>query len=109
MLDDGTFNTLAAEIFKRLLKGLDEADPDALDADSTGDMVTVTANKSGQKVVVNTQRAVRQIWVAGNGAGIHFNFDPATARWTDDKGKGLELFTWVATCVEAATGEKVAL
>jgi CyaY protein len=108
MLDDAAYNTLVADVFKRLLKGLDAVDPDALDADSTGDMVTVTG-KSGQKVVVNTQRAVRQLWVAGKGQGIHFNFDPASTRWMDDKGKGLELFAWVSECVEAASGEKVSL
>ena len=109
MMDDATYNTRVAEVFKRLLKGLDAVDPDALDADSTGDMVTVTGAASGQKVVINTQRAVRQLWVAGNGAGLHFDFDPASARWLDDKGKGLELFAWISQCVEAASGAKVAL
>ncbi len=109
MLEDAAYNTLVADVFKRLLKGLDTVDPDALDADSTGDMVTVTGNKSGQKVVVNTQRAVRQLWVAGNGAGIHFDFEPSTGRWLDDKGKGLELYAWISTCVEAASGASVKL
>lgn len=108
MLDDATYNTLVADVFKRLLKGLDAVDPDALDADSTGDMVTITGH-TGQKVVVNTQRAVRQLWVAGKGAGIHFDFDSTSARWMDDKGKGLELFAWVSQCVEAASGQSVAL
>jgi CyaY protein len=58
---------------------------------------------------VFTQRAVRQLWVAGNGAGIHFDFEPATSRWMDDKGKQLELFAWVSACVEAASGAKVSL
>ncbi len=109
MIDDATYNTLVAELFKRLLKGLDLIDPDALDADSTGDMVTITGSQSGQKVVVNTQRAVRQIWVAGNGAGIHFDFDASSAKWLDDKHKGLELFAWVSECAEAASGAKVSL
>lgn len=107
MIDDAAYNTLVADVFKRLLKGLDTVDPDLLEADSTGDMVTVTGAKSGQKVVVNTQRAVRQIWVAGAGQGIHFTHDGK--RWLDDKGKGLELYAWVASCVEAATGAKVVL
>ena len=107
MLDEAAYNGLVADLFKRLLKGLDAADPDALDADSTGDMVTVTGNKSGQKVVVNTQRAVHQIWVAGKGAGIHFSWDGS--RWLDDKGKQIELIAWVAECVEAASGEKLTL
>ena len=109
MLDEPAYNSLVAEVFKRLLKGLDALDPDALDADSTGDMVTITGSKSGQKVVINTQRAVWQLWVAGKGQGIHFNFDLATTQWVDDKGKGLELYAWVAECVEAASGEKVVL
>jgi CyaY protein len=55
--------------------------------------------------VVNTQRAVRQIWVAGKSQGIHFSWNGA--RWIDDKAKGLELFAWVAECVEAACGQKL--
>jgi CyaY protein len=104
-VDEKLYSTLVAAMFKRMLKALDEADPDALDADSTGDMVTITGGKSGQKVVVNTQRAVHQIWVAGKSQGIHFSYDGA--KWLDDKGKGLELFAWVAECVEAASGVKV--
>ena len=105
MLDEATYNQLVAGAFKRMLKALDAVDPDALDADSTGDMLTITGNKSGQKVVVNTQRAVNQVWVAGNGSGIHFSWDGA--RWMDDKGKGIELLAWVAGCVEAAAGVRV--
>jgi CyaY protein len=107
MIDEATYNALVAEVLKRMLKALDAADPDALDADSTGEMLTVTGNASGQKVVVNTQRAVHQLWVAGKGSGIHFSWDAASGRWLDDKGKGLELYAWVAECVEAASGEKI--
>ena len=107
MLDEATYNGRVADVFKRLLKVLDAADPDALDADSTGDMVTITGNKSGQKVVINTQRAVHQLWVAGNGSGIHFTWDPAASKWLDDKAKGIELYAWIAQCVVAATGAKV--
>ena len=104
MLDEATYNRLVADVFKRLLKVLDAADPDSLEADSTGDMVTVTG-RTGQKVVINTQRAVHQLWVAGNGSGVHFSWDGA--KWLDDKGKGLELYAWIARCAEAASGEKI--
>lgn len=106
MLDEATYDGLVAGVFKRFLKALDAADPDALDADSTGEMVTITGNKSGLKVVINTQRAVHQLWVAGKSSGLHFSWDGA--RWMDDKGKGIELVAWIAECVEAATGEKIA-
>jgi CyaY protein len=68
-------------------------------------MVTVTS-AAGQKVVVNTQRATRQIWVAGKGLGLHFSFE-ADGRWMDDKGKGVELFAFVADAVEAVSGVRL--
>lgn len=106
-MQEAEYQALVATAFKRLLKGLDTVDPDLLEADSTGDMITVTGAKSGAKVVVNTQRAVHQLWVAGSGQGIHFTWDGA--KWMDDKAKGLELFAWVSSCVESACGAKVAL
>lgn len=106
MIDEGAYGSAVAQVFKRLVKAIDAADPDVVECDATGDMVTITAAKSGEKVVVNTQRAVRQIWVAGKGVGVHFSLG-ADGRWVDDKQKGLELLAWVAECVAAATGQRV--
>ena len=106
-MDETRYNQLVAAAFQRLLRALDKVDPDFLDADSTGDMVTVTS-AAGQKVVVNTQRATRQIWVAGKGLGLHFSFE-ADNRWMDDKGKGIELFAFVADAVEAVSGVRLEL
>ena len=106
-MDETRYNQLVAAAFGRLLRGLDKADPDLLDADSTGDMVTITA-ASGGKVVVNTQRAARQIWVAGKGLGVHFSFQP-DGQWMDDKAKGVELFAFVREAVEAMSGVRLEL
>jgi CyaY protein len=100
------YSAAVARVFKRLVKACDAADPDRLEADATGDMVTITAPRSGEKVIVNTQRAVHQLWVAGKGEGVHFSLG-ADDRWVDDKGRGLELLAWVTSCVEAATGERL--
>src|SRR5262249_45017124 len=97
------YNLRVSKAFKRILTAVDDADPDLLDAESTGDMVTLTSAR-GEKCVVNTQRAVSQIWVAGQGQGIHFSYHPESDRWLDDKGKGLELLPCVAECVEAISG-----
>src|SRR5271165_3201704 len=106
-MDETRYNQLVAVAFQALMRALDKVDPDLVDAESTGDMVTVTS-ASGQKVVVNTQRAARQIWVAGKGLGLHFSFAP-DGRWMDDKGKGLELFAFVRDAVEAAAGVRLRL
>jgi CyaY protein len=102
-MDEGRYNGLIASTWKRILAAVDEIDPDVLDAVATADMVTLT-HSGGEKVVINTQRAVRQIWVAGKGAGIHFSLAD-DGRWMDDKRKGLELLAWVSECVAALTGQ----
>lgn len=103
-MDEASYNQRVAQVFKRLIAAADQLDPDVLEADSTGDMVTMTS-ANGDKCVVNTQRAVRQIWVAGKSQGIHFSYDEATGEWRDDKGKGLELFSFIGEVVREICGE----
>jgi CyaY protein len=106
MMDEATYNQLIAAAFKRIVAAADALDPDVLEAESTGDMVTLTT-ASREKCIVNTQRAVWQIWVAGRGQGIHFSYEPASGAWKDDKGKGLELFRFVADVVRDLCGEEL--
>lgn len=105
MMDDKRYDRLVSQAFQKLLAAADKLDPDLMEADSTGDMVTLTAH-SGQKCVVNTQRAVRQIWVAGLSQGIHFSYQE-DGRWMDDKGKGLELFAFLAEVVKSISGAQL--
>jgi CyaY protein len=107
-MDETSYASAVSGVFKKLVKAIDQVDPDVLEADATGDMVTITATKTGEKVIVNTQRAVQQIWVAGRGAGIHFSLAP-DGRWLDDKQKGLELLAWVHECVQGAAGVSLPL
>ena len=106
MMDEVTYNQLVAGAFKRILAAADGIDPDVLEAESTGDMLTLTS-ASREKCIVNTQRAVRQIWVAGRSQGIHFSYDAASGSWRDDKGKGLELFRFVADVVRDISGQEL--
>jgi CyaY protein len=108
MVDETTYSAATSRVFKALLSAVDTVDPDVLEADSTGDMVTITALPSGEKVIVNTQRAVHQLWVAGRGAGIHFSLE-ADGVWRDDKGRGLELLAWIRDCVKGASGVTLSL
>lgn len=108
LLDEPTYDALVSQAFKRILAAADRVDPDALEADGTADMLILTS-RTGEKCVVNTQRAVRQVWVAGGGEGIHFSWDAAASQWRDDKGRGLELLSFVDRVVEEMSGEKLGL
>lgn len=102
-MDEASYSASVAQVFKRIGKTVERADPDLIEADFTSDMVTMTAPATGEKVIVNTQRALHQIWVAGQGAGIHFSRE-RDGLWRDDKGKGIELLAWVGSCVHSASG-----
>ncbi len=107
-MDAALYASSVSSFFKKLVAAADAADPDVLECDATGDMVTFTATKTGTKVIVNTQRAVWQLWVAGKGEGVHFSRGD-DGRWLDDKGKGLELAAWVKACVQDAAGIELKL
>lgn len=107
-MDAALYASSVSSFFKKLVAAADAVDPDLLECDATGDMVTMTATKSGAKIIVNTQRAVWQVWVAGKGEGVHFT-RADDGRWLDDKGKGLELGAWVKECVKDASGVELKL
>jgi CyaY protein len=107
-MDAALYNQRVAVAFKRILSAADAVDPDVLEADGTPDMVTLTAS-SGAKCIINTQRAVWQVWVAAQSQGIHFSWDDATSTWRDDKGKGYELFSFVRTAVQQMCGAELTL
>lgn len=102
-LDESSYDRLVAQTFRRMMATLDAADPDVLETDATADMITITSAQ-GEKCIINTQRAVHQIWVAGLGQGIHFDWDADAGLWKDDKGVGLELFAHVEHVLSDLSG-----
>ena len=62
-----------SELFVRVEEKLDEFEEE-IDYDTTPDKLMVTFEKNGEKVVINTQRSIREIWLAGNSKGWHFQF-----------------------------------
>lgn len=103
MLDEPRYLRLAHDLFKKLADGFEDIDVDHADLDVAGDVVTI-AFANGQKCIVNTQRPVQQIWLAGGRRAWHFSYDAASEKWLDDKGTGDELFATVARIVTEASG-----
>jgi CyaY protein len=90
MLEESRYLDLAHGAFRRIMDAFDHIDIDDADIESAGDVLTITW-KDGSRCVVNTQRPVRQIWLAGGDRAWHFGFDPATRSFHDDKGSGATL------------------
>ncbi|UJR81872.1 iron donor protein CyaY [Sandaracinus amylolyticus] len=89
-MDESRYLDLAHRTFRRILDAFDDVDIEDADAESAGDVITI-AWKDGSRCVVNTQRPVRQVWLAGGDRAWHFDWDERSERWLDDKGSGTEL------------------
>jgi iron donor protein CyaY len=103
-MDEALFRLLADETFRRILDAFDAFDADEADIDTAGNTLQV-AFANGQRCVVNTQAATRQIWLAGGQSAWHFSYDEDTKRWLHDKGTGDELFATLSKLTEQAIGQ----
>ena len=68
------------ELFEKVEDKLDEFE-DEIDYDPTPDKLMVNIEKSGKKIVINTQKAIQEIWLAGNSRGWHFQFQQENNIW----------------------------
>ncbi|HXN33178.1 MAG TPA: iron donor protein CyaY [Polyangiaceae bacterium] len=105
-MDESTYQKLADEAFRAIGDAFEDVDPEVVDCEAAGDVVTLTM-RGGGKCIVNTQRPTRQIWLAAIARAWHFSWDEAGKRWVDDKGLGDELYATIARVVKQTTGADV--
>lgn len=108
MMDESTYQKLVSETFRRIEDAFDEVDPDQIDITSTGDVVTFSF-ANGVRCILNTQRPVRQLWLAARAEAWHFDWDEAGRRWIDDRGRGIELSAQLSRIVKEQSGLDVAI
>ena len=102
-MDEHEFERRAADAWKRVLDLFEDVDPDDADVEQSGDVIRIDF-RGGQRVVLNTQRPARQIWLAGGAHAWHFSYDAGQDRWLDDKGRGVELYAQLAVMAKQAVG-----
>ena len=68
------------KLFQKVEDKLDEYEDD-IDYDHTPDKLMLNFESSGKKVVINTQRAIKEIWLAGNSRAWHFQFLSEQGIW----------------------------
>ena len=107
-MDESRYLHLVDAAFKAIEDAFADVDPDLAEAYVAGDVLTITyADRS--RCVVNTQRPTRQIWLAARSRAWHFDYDPESGRWVDDKGRGDELFSTVRAVTKETAGVDLAL
>ena len=104
-MDENRYLELAHQTFRRIVDAFDDVDWKDADVETSGDVITITWSDRS-RCIVNTQRPVRQIWLAGGDRAWHFSWDESSGRWLDDKGSGAEI---VSTIVDIARAKGLAI
>jgi CyaY protein len=101
-MDEREFEQRAAQTFKHVLDLFEDVDPDDADVEQAGDVIRIDY-RGGMRVVLNTQRPARQLWLAGGNQAWHFSYDAARDAWLDDKERG-ELVATLSSLTQQAIG-----
>lgn len=105
-MDDKTFDTLARDELRAIEDRLADVDPDEVEV-STSDGILRLDLRDGTRIVINSHRAARQIWMAAVASAWHF--DPGDdGRWVAAK-TGDELRSTVTRVVKERIGLELAL
>lgn len=104
-MDDAEFDQLARAELDRLEDALSAIDPDDIEV-STSDGVLRLDLRDGTRVVINSHRAARQIWMAAVASAWHF--DPAGETWRTPR-TGEELRPTLTKLVRERIGLELSL
>jgi CyaY protein len=87
-MDDATFDELGRAELSHIEDCFEDVDPDEVEI-SVSDGVLTLELRDGVRVVVNTHRAARQIWMAAVASAWKFSYDDSDGRWRTDGGAEL--------------------
>jgi len=104
-MDESEFIRLTEQTLQELDRRIEASGIDA-DCEFKGTGVLEIEFGDGSKIIVNSQAAAREIWVAAKSGGYHFRRDGA--RWANTR-DGSELFAALSADVSQQSGETVVL
>jgi CyaY protein len=91
----------------RLTRALDALELPGVEAELAGDILTLEFD-DGQRYVVNSHRAARQIWMAAELTAWHFDWSAESERWVAAK-SGDELWSTLERVLSKRLGRPVTL
>lgn len=98
----------AEHILARIETAIDRvADDLDIDVLRTGNVITLTF-ENGHRIVVNSQEAAQEIWLAARSGGFHYRWVEASQTWSDTR-SGEDLRIVLARLIELEVGVAPAL
>lgn len=104
-MDTNEFLNRADACLAKVAKWLEDLDPDEVDY-SGGDGALTIEFADGTRFVLSRQSSASQLWLAAGAHGWHFDWDPASEKWVDDK-DGQSLCARLAASISDKLGHRV--
>lgn len=102
-MDEADFDRVARDELRHLEDAFAEVDPDEVEVSSSDGVLRLDL-RDGTKIVINSHRAARQIWMAAVSTAWHFDPAPAAGgSWKAPK-NGDELRPTLARLIEQRIG-----
>jgi CyaY protein len=101
--------TLTA-IERALEQAADDSDVD-IECSRSGNVLDIEFVDNGSKIIVNSQAAMQEIWVAARSGGFHYRYDGAGdtgGRWLNTR-DGSELYAALSQMASAQAGAQFVL
>ena len=104
-MSESEFLALAEAVLDAIETGMERAGEAAdvdLECSRSGNVLEIEFIDQGSKIIVNTQAAMQEIWVAARAGGFHYRMAD-DQRWTDTR-DGSELFAALSRLASAQAG-----
>lgn len=108
-MTESEFQTLAEGVLSAIEAGLERAtNADTIDVECSrnGNVLEIELIDAGSKIIVNSQAAMQEIWLAARSGGFHYRYD-GTA-WVDTR-SGQELFDALSNAISEQAGVQLTL
>ncbi len=109
-MDETEYRKKIQKAMDRIEASLADVDPDVAECDQAQGALTIQFTDQS-RCILSAQPSVRQLWLAlaAIGTAYHFNYDDSTEKWVDDKGRGVELISFLRGFLKEKTGLDLAL
>jgi iron donor protein CyaY len=99
------FRKQVQEVIVSIERGFADVDPDVVECEQALGALTITFSDRS-RCILSAQPSVRQLWLAlaSEGTAYHFDFVPEFSRWLDDKGRNIELHSFLKEYLKKKTG-----
>jgi CyaY protein len=106
-ISEQDYEARAVPELRALVDKLDALELPGLECELSSDILTLELS-TGERYVVNSHRAARQIWMAADRNAWHFDWDAERAAWIAKK-TGDELWSTLSRVLSAKLGQPVQL